>query len=579
MNRQKIKLNTNNLDNKILLGTIIRKYDETQNIWVLKFNVLRIFLLLVFLISCGWCIAVSAIYAYFKHIKNFQEITILDAITAPINISGFREKMGEYNIKEANKLFKQKDYHQAFMMLTAGVARSQNNLDARMQLAIIHATLKKNDFAAKILEQKLSLAFAQNKKEYLQSACILFASIDEFEHKSVALLNKAVGENFITEKEAIETLTKIFAIKSNKPKASKRYFLHALNTIKKPKRVTQFIAKSTALVMVRNDEIKYARKILSDHDISSGEVFNQIKLIDLIESGNEIEALKYSKNLLDKTSTPSQIYKTTKNIHNDFGNLKEVKNCEKMAYLTAITQMESDIYIAIESKNTPFIKNILENKTEQVIISIIKSATTLKNKEILQLCLDYIKNVNNNRKIDIQLVLCESFLKLDLLTQAESLLHEIKSSNKNVNKEKIIANLQMAIALKSKNVAYKQILEFRNKLSDKDMFQFAQMLKEGGYYTEAINTLERTRTLSENHRKIDKMIFEIYAEQKNCTNIAKHLSKAPNVCPVKILVSDMFDNPNSDKFVMLSDSEINVLKNEIDKAKLKLQQYKKLFSF
>ena len=87
-------------------------------------------------------------------------------------------------------------------------------------------------------------------------------------------------------------------------------------------------------------------------------------------------------------------------------------------------------------------------------------------------------------------------------------------------------------------------------MSDKDMFQFAQMLKDGGYYTEAINTLERTRTFSENHRKIDKMIFEIYAEQKNCTNIAKHLSKAPNVCPVKILVSDMFDNPNSDKFVI-----------------------------
>ncbi|MBO5254934.1 MAG: hypothetical protein J6B07_03820 [Opitutales bacterium] len=579
MNTKKIKTNVGTLEKKILLGTIIRSYDDTSDAWILKFNFFRIFLLLSILIFCGWIIVVTAIFTYFKHVKNFQEITLIDAISAPINISGFREKMGEYNIKEANKLFKQKEFNQAFLMLTSGVSRSPNNLDARMQLAIIHATLNKREYAARILEHKLPLAFDKNKKEYIQTACILFATIEEFEYKSIALLKKATIENYINEKEAIETLTKIFAVKNNNLEASKRFFLHALNVITTPKRVSEFIAKSVALIMIRDDNVKSAKKILSDNNITSGEVFAQIKLIDLIEAGNEIEALKYSKILLNKTANPSQIYRFTKKIHNDFGNLNEVKNCENMANLTSTSSIASDIYIAIKNKNIQFIKNALENKIEQVIIHTIRNATILKDKDVLQLCLNAIQDINKNRKIEIQIILCESFLKLNDVALAEKLLHEIKSLNKNSSKESTIEKLQMAIALKAKNATYKQIKEFRNKLQDNEMFKFAQLLKDNGYYAEAISILDQAKTQNKNQRKIDKLIFEIYAEQKNCTNIARYLSKARNVCPVKILVSDMFDNPSSDKFVMLSDSEINVLKNEIDKAKLKLQQYKKLFSF
>ncbi len=575
-----MKSSNKNKEESILLGCIVRIYDQKRFAWKLKLNVIRILLLLSIFSIISLLFIISTVYFYFKYVKGVNDITFIDATTAPISISDFRKKIGEYNIKEAKNLIQQKRISEALRCLTAGVSRSPDNLEARLILARIHSVgLKNNEYASTLLEAKLPLAIKKKHQTYIAVSFWLFSLQKNYEKKSILLLKKAIDEKIISDDIAIKILSKVFETKAINPTNCKEYFQKIIDIVKDNQRIKTFAIRCVSISTIRLNETKYAKKLLKENNIYSGEIFNNVMLADLINDNKEIEALKFAHKLLKTTKVPSSIYKSIKKIHQNFGNEKEASNCERMAILTTQDLFIVETFMAIEKNNFNYIEEKLSMHKKHFTFFIIKSAVQLKNEPVLNLVLKVVQNKNSNPDIDVLFSLCEAYLKIGNTTQAEHLLNNIKSINKKIENENNIAILQMAITAKNKNVTQQHIDEFCKNTTNENTLKLAIILKDNAYYAEAISILDLAKTKEIDVNLINKLKFETYAEQGNFCEIARLLPSARNVCPPKILVSKIFSNPNSDKFIMLSENEIDELKKEVENAHYKMKQYKAMFNF
>jgi len=562
-------------------GMFVRYFDETKNIWILKANYKRILLFLVSTALLLWLLGTSSIFAYFKYVKKFDEIKFSDAILAPIKMAEIRKKMGEFNIKQSEELFSQKRFNEAFVMLTSGVARSPDNLKALMKLALIHANaLNNTEYASVLLERKLATAFDTKNKSYILLTSFIFSKEEKSEKKSSLLLAKALSENIITQEEAITTLTSIFANKNNTVDKGIRYFYTALKSFEKHKRVQQFVAKSTALLLLKDDNPIQAQEVLQNANVLSGEVFMQVHLMNLLHTGREIEAINYLNKLLVHTKSPTSVYALAKEIHALFGNQKEVENAQRMEYLTMPTQTPIEIYSAVKNNDTQKLKKILDTKSPTVLLQAIKIASVNKNVQVLSLYKDAINKIEDKQnKTVVMLALCETYIRLNNPLKAEEILLEVRSKNKNVKFEELINFLHFAKTLTTKNITIEQIKNFRSNVSVNMLKKLVQLFVDSGYYNEALDTINFAKLQNAPIKNEPVMLFDIYNKLGDDITIAKLLSKYPNKCPIKILISEKFKNPNSDKFIMLSNQERISLNSEIQKANKKMQQYKAMYNF
>ena len=156
-------------------GLFTRRFDEKRNRWIIKANAKRIIIAVLSLATSAWLAVSAMLFVHVKCYKKIDKMSIVDALVAPFDMSAFRIKMGEFNIRQAKLLFHEKKYAEAFATLTGGVARSPNNLEARSWLATIHAnSLKNPEYASNILEAKLGKAFAERDEKYITTSILIF---------------------------------------------------------------------------------------------------------------------------------------------------------------------------------------------------------------------------------------------------------------------------------------------------------------------------------------------------------------------------------------------------------------------
>lgn len=131
----------------------IRRKDGS---WAFHLNWGRIGLLVCGLAILGWCLLAGVIYGVFKYQRKYSDMTVKDAFLAPFDMKAHREKVGNYNIRTAMEIFKSGNpamFSEAFMHLNSGVNRAPKNIMGRIQLARIYVAMGRQDVAIQYLEQ------------------------------------------------------------------------------------------------------------------------------------------------------------------------------------------------------------------------------------------------------------------------------------------------------------------------------------------------------------------------------------------------------------------------------------------
>lgn len=151
----------------------------------------RITAILVGALILGYGAFTAALYYYVKERRQFEEVTIAQVITWPFNRAGFRQTMGEYFIERGKEELRFHNFSEGFYFLRAGVARSPENLEARLLLAELYEHgLRRHDLAIDILRH--GLRYQKGDLEYLRTIIALMMR-NELDYDIIALADDHLG--------------------------------------------------------------------------------------------------------------------------------------------------------------------------------------------------------------------------------------------------------------------------------------------------------------------------------------------------------------------------------------------------
>ena len=89
--------------------------------WVVRIVWSRLLALFAFVVFALWLFLTLAIYAFFKFARDYDEMSVSQAITYPFDRSALRMTIGDYNIKKAEEYIKERKWREAYMNLAFGV--------------------------------------------------------------------------------------------------------------------------------------------------------------------------------------------------------------------------------------------------------------------------------------------------------------------------------------------------------------------------------------------------------------------------------------------------------------------------
>jgi len=104
----------------------------------------------------GWLLTATLLFFFFKHRRDFDEVTFSGMLTLPFRLDAHRTEMGDYHVEKGLKELKEGNYRDAHRLLALGVTRSPGNLEGRTVLAEFYEiAYKRADIAADLLKKGL----------------------------------------------------------------------------------------------------------------------------------------------------------------------------------------------------------------------------------------------------------------------------------------------------------------------------------------------------------------------------------------------------------------------------------------
>jgi|GEM_PF-6579764 len=114
-----------------------------------------------------WTAKSIAIYSIYRVGRQFNQITVTDALLFPLNRKEVAHKLGVYQIGLAMEALSKQDYRMGQMYLSFGLARAPDNMEGRIALAGLHRLMKDEDNTIAIL--KRGLDFHGDNPTYLKT--------------------------------------------------------------------------------------------------------------------------------------------------------------------------------------------------------------------------------------------------------------------------------------------------------------------------------------------------------------------------------------------------------------------------
>lgn len=135
------------------------------------------------------------IFAFYKYQREYEEMTIKQAILFPLQRTETTTALGDYNIKKAKHLIeisneKENYYREAFETLLHGVARSRDNIEGKKLLAQFFILMRKQDNAIEALESGIHNRQAFEDLDYVRLYIQLL--ISKIEDERLINVSKAI---------------------------------------------------------------------------------------------------------------------------------------------------------------------------------------------------------------------------------------------------------------------------------------------------------------------------------------------------------------------------------------------------
>ena len=150
----------------------------------------RIFTTLGVLALIGWLSLGSALFFYFKYVKDFEEVSYFKTLVLPFRMKSHRQEIGDFQIRQSESFIESGDIRTAYFYLRSGVARSPGNLEGRLRLAEFYDGLFMSpEKAIKTLSDGLPYALERDDVTYIRSYMQIL--LDERENKAVIELTQS----------------------------------------------------------------------------------------------------------------------------------------------------------------------------------------------------------------------------------------------------------------------------------------------------------------------------------------------------------------------------------------------------
>ena len=138
-------------EKSILLGFAAQRKSSDGRVEIV-FKWGRILGSLFALVAIGWFSLAAVLFFYFKHQKEFDEVSYGGMVSLPFRMDEHRQKMGDNHIKNGLEAIKGGNFQDALRLLRLGVIRSPENLEGRAVLAEFYDLgIKRPDIAADLM--------------------------------------------------------------------------------------------------------------------------------------------------------------------------------------------------------------------------------------------------------------------------------------------------------------------------------------------------------------------------------------------------------------------------------------------
>ncbi len=168
----------------------VRRVRTPNGTWYVRIVWARVLIALLLLAVLGWLALSTFIYVMFKYVNEYEDMKFYEAVIYPFNQAAHREKIGNYQVEKAKRLFEARKFRDAYYTLSYGVGRAPKNVEGRRLLAEFYLIFhRRPDLAIKKLEE--GLIFAKEDQQYIRLYLRLL--LDQSEDKRIV----AVGERLL----------------------------------------------------------------------------------------------------------------------------------------------------------------------------------------------------------------------------------------------------------------------------------------------------------------------------------------------------------------------------------------------
>ncbi len=567
-------------------GLLRRERDAETGKWSIRFNIGRCAAALLTLCIMGWFGLSFCIWLAYKYVADYKDISFLQVAASPFNTTKHRRLMGEFNIREAERLFSEGNYSSAIINLQKGVARSPDNLSARINLALIYmAAFGKPDDAARILDEKVKLAFDAKNKAYLMMSISVFAAGDEYLKKSAVLASACESSGILSPDEIIKSLQSVVKrMRLQKLYASLAAYCSELAENLSDAKTRNFIGACGADAYLSLMDFDSAEAMIKKCGVTSRDVILSFECRKKMASGDEIGALKTAMKALKTTRNPTRLYNFISQCHSDFGFQDEFNKARKLADMTSGKPYAADL-AKIKEANPSEAGQMCESylkkySSGQSVLLLMSYALSSRDEKLIKKCSDILSGGNYGDKVAAGMMMAEYFVRQRKPQDALFEINTVKKLAFSQKKQNALfpgEGIEIAISALSGEKVDDRIRKFIDARIENpfEVYAFSDFLCDANLDREAQIALEYSAEKFPQDWRFPSLSFQLCAKRGDIGELVSEVGKSKVRVPIKILLS-LPENLDGDAYVFIGESLREAAASKAAEARRKLAEYKEL---